>query len=277
MDKNSNIDCMYCNSTGIRIFIETNNRKKIGICSCVEQICSDCPGDKKFPYVYFNFEKKTTIPCNCQKQRMRLNKIQWGYMKSNIPWKFYYQELSDFKTLTNNPEIKTDISRVLDVCRHFIKGFKENEKNRSNRGLFLYGPTGSGKTMLACAILNELIVKYQVECFYVKISRDFFSRIKSSFHPNSRDWNVFEEVAQKNILVIDDLGIQMDTNWEQGVLYDLIDYRYENEKVTLITSNYEPASFQNIFDGRIYSRFIEMMDFEKIITGFDFREEHFLN
>ena len=45
-------------------------------------------------------------------------------------------------------------------------------------------------------------------------------------------------------LVIDDFGVQRNTEWEMEMLYNLIDSRYTREKPTFITSNISIEEFK---------------------------------
>ena len=66
------------------------------------------------------------------------------------------------------------------------------------------------------------------------------------------------EIANVDVLVIDDFGVQKETEWANSKLYDLIDHRYESDKLTLLTSNLELSELREMGEGRIYSRLLEM-------------------
>lgn len=71
-------------------------------------------------------------------------------------------------------------------------------------------------------------------------------------------------------LLLDDFGVQADSEWEKRTLYDLIDARWENRLLTIITSNKNPNEFKELFDGRIYSRLAGMTTVV-VLTGKDYR------
>ena len=50
----------------------------------------------------------------------------------------------------------------------------------------------------------------------------------------------------------------MVTEWEAEMLYDLVDARYAEERLTLVTTNKPLAEVQQLSDGRIHSRLVEM-------------------
>ena len=59
-------------------------------------------------------------------------------------------------------------------------------------------------------------------------------------------------------LIIDDFGVQRGTDWEMEMLYDLVDARYADERLTVVTTNKPVSEIQQLSDGRIYSRLVEM-------------------
>ena len=72
-------------------------------------------------------------------------------------------------------------------------------------------------------------------------------------------------------LVIDDFGVQRNTEWEMEILYNLIDSRYANRRLTFVTTNQKVDELKDLAQGRIYSRFLEMCHIIHV-TGEDFRE-----
>jgi len=61
-----------------------------------------------------------------------------------------------------------------------------------------------------------------------------------AFAPDSRVSysRFFEEVKQTPLLILDDYGEQASTPWARSKLFQLINHRYNNQKLTIFTSNY---------------------------------------
>ncbi len=227
-------------------------------------------------------------PCPCASARRHYARIEKLYHTSNIPVKFRYRRLQEFCTDSDNEAEKANLLVALDTARQTIAQFQDAEGER--RGLYLFGPPGTGKTFLASLILNEIIFQFEIEARYVKITRDFFNRIRGTFSQDSSDRGraeaIFQELAYVEVLALDDFGVQADSAWEQRTLYDLIDLRYENDKVTIMTSNLSPddikrSDFRSVnplaiqeavtLYQRIFSRLKEMTDFQELVTR-DYRE-----
>ena len=56
-------------------------------------------------------------------------------------------------------------------------------------------------------------------------------------------------------------------------LYNLVDARYSERKLTLITTNKDVNEIKNLAGGRIYSRFLEMCTIIHM-TAADYREHY---
>lgn len=291
--------CNKCDGLGYRLTPQLQRRQAgfvLEACECVELLCSSCPGDKTPPYVFLDEKTGKIRACECKSPRDTLGRVRELFNQSNIPPKYRFHRLKEFNLQPQYPnptgsaelESAKKIAAValtvaFDKARHFIEAHA-NMRHRAKqvspddlKGLFLIGPPGTGKSLLAAMILNELILTAQLSCRYVKISRDFFSQLRATFSSDSsthgRTESVFNEIARQDILVVDDFGIQSDSEWEQRMLYDLIDARYEADLPTIITSNVDLDTVKNLFKGRIYSRFKEMLHFVEFFNVRDYRQD----
>ena len=267
-------NCNLCQGLGYSFSLSTSNRNFnfLEICSCVEKTCI-C--DKKVPYVYLDEDTRQLTACPCRPYRLKVDQIKELVYSSKIPKKYQFRRITEFDTSNDNEEISMNLIQAHDNAYYFIEQFSPDYTGNT-QGLYFYGNAGSGKTMLACLILNELILQYQIEVCYIKITRDFFNQLRSTFNAESALYgqgdDLFKTISLSRVLVIDDFGVQADSEWEQRTLYDLIDARYEAELPTLITSNTPPQELESSFKNRIYSRLREMTLFQSMI-GLDYREK----
>lgn len=110
---------------------------------------------------------------------------------------------------------------------------KEMEKN----SLFFYGGCGCGKTHLACAIANFLREE-GVECRFTTFE-DMLLRIRESYdRPDLSDKAVRDGYKMVPLLIVDDLAKEKATDFSTSVLFDLINYRYEEMLPMVITANH---------------------------------------
>lgn len=106
-------------------------------------------------------------------------------------------------------------------------------------GLLFMGSVGVGKTHLAIAVLKELIAKKGVRCLFYE-SGSLLKAIQDSYNPVSQtsEMRVLAPVYQAEVLVLDELGATVPTNWVRDTMYQIINTRYNNKKLTIFTTNY---------------------------------------
>ena len=106
-------------------------------------------------------------------------------------------------------------------------------------GLLFMGPVGVGKTHLAIAVLKDLIEKKGVASLFYE-SGSLLKTIQDSYNPVSQtsEMRVLAPVYQAEVLVLDELGATVPTNWVRDTLYQIINTRYNNKKLTIFTTNY---------------------------------------
>jgi DNA replication protein DnaC len=106
-------------------------------------------------------------------------------------------------------------------------------------GLLFMGPVGVGKTHLAIAVIRDLIDKKGVVCLFYE-SGSLLKAIQDSYNPISQtsEMRVLAPVYQAEVLVLDELGASVPTNWVRDTLYQIINTRYNNKKLTIFTTNY---------------------------------------
>lgn len=106
-------------------------------------------------------------------------------------------------------------------------------------GLLFMGSVGVGKTHLAIAVLRELIEKKGASCLFFE-SGSLLKAIQDSYNPVSQtsEMRVLAPVYQAEVLVLDELGATVPTNWVRDTLYQIINTRYNQKKLTIFTTNY---------------------------------------
>ena len=103
--------------------------------------------------------------------------------------------------------------------------------------LVLVGPSGSGKTHIAAAIANRCIER-GIPALFVVVP-DLLDHLRAAYKPStdvSYD-ELFEQVRNAPVLVLDDLGTQSATPWAQEKLFQIINHRFNLRLPTVITTN----------------------------------------
>jgi DNA replication protein DnaC len=136
--------------------------------------------------------------------------------------------------------------------------------------LTLTAPCGRGKTHLAIATLIRFIREngiykakyYQTESLLDDL-RSKFDRLKYDEKDNFT--GLLNQVKHIKLLVIDDMGAEKGTEWARAKLDEIIDDRYLNQRLTIVTTNLAVDSLPP----RIASRLREGVTV--IIRGEDYR------
>lgn len=119
-------------------------------------------------------------------------------------------------------------------------------------GLFLTGPTGSGKTHLAAAIVRVLVELRQSVIFLV--AKDLYQNVRLCYSQNLSEINLLANYKSPRYLIWDDLGAGAISEYERRVTLDVLESRINDCKPTIITSNWGLEKFALNMDERIASR-----------------------
>jgi len=167
---------------------------------------------------------KGARPCTCRGQDSRRLFLD----AARIPRRYGNCTLGNFKTEPNSAQDKE-----LQYARFLVGDYPYID-----RGLLLMGPAGVGKTHLAVAILRGLLSK-GVPCLFYE-SGSLLKRIQDSYNPISKtsETSVLSPVYEAEVLVLDELGATIPTDWVRDTLYQIINTRYNDKKLTIFTTNY---------------------------------------
>lgn len=169
---------------------------------------------------------------------------------AGIPERYRQCRLDGFKTTEPDAARKTQLVAALAASERYVKEFVDLEGGGFREtGLLYMGPSGTGKTHLAAAVLTALIERYRVRGRFVEFTA-LVHQIQSTFDPRSPESKreVLGPVLDAEVLVVDELGGANPTPWVVDVLYLLVNERYTRRLPTLFTTNYrldtggEPAA-----------------------------------
>lgn len=150
--------------------------------------------------------------------------------RAMIPFEFLDKRAKDFNWGLYGCNV--DVQKK--IANAFLVNFDKFESN--GKGLYIYSKTkGSGKSLLASCLINELIDTSPVNAKFIT-TLDFIELTKKGFTSIESNEEV-EAIFKSRICVLDDLGVQMKKEWSDTVLYRLINYRMSKKLVTIFTSN----------------------------------------
>lgn len=129
------------------------------------------------------------------------------------------------------------------------------------KGVFLQGKVGTGKTVFVCSLAREIILNNNIRVEFVA-SPYLIMKIQDTFNDKSKDTSldVLDEFSKAEVLIIDDLGSEKMSDFVRQSLYYVINYREQYLLKTIITSNYSLKQLSEYIDPRISSRIAGMCD-----------------
>ncbi|KKB37625.1 primosomal protein DnaI [Bacillus thermotolerans] len=123
--------------------------------------------------------------------------------------------------------------KAIELAEEFIENYT---KDKSSKGLYIYGPFGVGKSYLLGAIANDL-ADMNVSSLIVYFP-EFIRELKQSFNDQSMDKKL-EVVKTAPILMIDDIGAETMSSWmRDDILGTILQFRMLEGLPTLFTSNF---------------------------------------
>jgi len=202
-----------------------------------EQVCPICGGSGWRDLV--RGEVREVTRCECRRKG-RADRLLAG---AKIPARYEHCELGTFKYDPEDPEDKGLSKAVFDAGR-FVESYPV-DKN----GLLFVGSVGVGKTHLAVGILKALIRDKGVPCLFCDY-RELLKEIQHSYNPSvqATEMDILRPVFDAEVLVIDELGAVRSTEWVFDTVNYILNSRYNDNKTTIITTNFPDKPEQEGLD-----------------------------
>lgn len=131
--------------------------------------------------------------------------------------------------------------------------FTQRLKNSGNGNLILSGRVGTGKTMLASAMINELLP--QKKCRLATLS-GLVRELKDCWGKGASmsETMLLKQLSELDLLIIDEVGQQRGTETEILFVFDIIDGRYKNMLPTVLISNLDRTGIREAIGDRAFDR-----------------------
>lgn len=210
--------------------------------------------------------------CHCFKKKI----VDYLYEQSNLKEVLENENFShfsmeyypdDYVEETTGLTPRDNIRKIYETAVFFSNHFDETKGN-----LLLYGNTGVGKTFLTHCIAKEALdhshtVVYltSLGLFDILEKNKFDRDLRSSERSASVSY-----ILDCDLLIIDDLGTELNNSFTSSQLYQVIDSRLIQQKSTIISTNLSFDDLREQYSERIFSRITSNYSLLKL-TGDDIR------
>lgn len=218
--------------------------------------CGKCHTRKQTKIQIFGREDIVYCLCKCQaeardaeeaehQRRRRMERIndmrQAGFPDAEMRnWTFERDDQSN--------------EQISKTARKYVEHFEEMKKR--GQGLLFFGDVGTGKTFISACIANALIDK-GFPCLVTNFAR--LVNTISGMYEGKQEF--IDSLNNFDLLVIDDLASERDTEYMGEIVQNIIDSRYRAGLPLIITTNLTSEELKRpleIRKKRIYSRLLEM-------------------
>ena len=155
-----------------------------------------------------------------------------------------------FKTFDDYICTNEGQSKAKNDCVRFTESFP------SDKSLIMSGDVGTGKTLLASAIVDALVDDYR--CEIVKVI-ELVRSLKATWSKDSKETE--EELIRYfvglDLLILDEVGTQFGSDTEKLFVFDIIDGRYQDMKQTVLISNLDIDGIKDAIGERCVDRLRE--------------------
>lgn len=184
--------------------------------------------------------------CRCMRDKL----IKAGLESSGMYELVKTQSFENFELKYYSGDALPRMKTILDITKKYAEDF-EAERSGS---ILMMGGTGLGKTHLSSAMGGVIIEKGNDVCYAnaVDMLSDFekerFGNLRSGESADT------EKYFSCDLLIIDDLGTELVSQFSTSCLYNLINSRIIRKKSTIINTNFTKEEMRKKYQDRITSR-----------------------
>jgi len=208
-----------------------------------EHVCPACHGAGFVHPVSPNgaVDYSRVVPCHCQAPLLERERKGWLQRYSNLGYLAHHTFESARKG--GRGANSGGYAAAYDAAREFAES--------PGGWLVLVGPLGCGKTRLACAIANERIAHGR-SVFYVS-TPDLLDHLRGTYSPGSeiRYDELFEQVRNAPLLILDDVELEGSTPWAREKLEQILNHRFNLKLPTVLATDVSPDDMDERLGARL--------------------------
>ena len=225
-EKHGDYDCKYMSSLRKDKFY-------------INDSCSECIKEDDARIAEEERIKSEKLKIDNECRRRENVRVNAGISKRNL-----YKTFDDY-ICTNEGQTKAK-----NDCVRYAENFP------TDKSLIMVGGVGTGKTLLASAMLDSLVDNHK--CEIIKVI-DVVRELKATW---SKDSDTSEEklisyFCRLDLLILDEVGSQFGSDTEKLFIFDIIDGRYQDMKPTILISNLDIDGVKDAIGERCVDRLRE--------------------
>lgn len=185
-----------------------------------------------------------------EEARERQRKVDGLVYRSGIPARFSDRGFANYAATETGQKI------AMGVCRAFAD--KWPEKLASGASLVLTGGPGTGKTHLACAVANTVMRDNLAVCTFGTVAT-MLRHIKSTYAKDSQrnEQDAINDLIEPDLLILDEVGVQVGSEHEKLLMFEVLNSRYQELKPTILISNLDAGELEEFLGQRVMDRYRE--------------------
>lgn len=208
--------------------------------------------------------------CEYAVKKLKKDNLSKSYLYCDVPESIIDVDLNNVNYTKDQEQLYLRLAAILH--------------KKTDKGLYVVGDLGLGKTYLCAALANSL-VKNGERVAFVKVS-NFFNEIKSYIGSRNEllDINI-NKLLKANYLFLDDIGSEAVSEFvRDDILFRILDYRLENKLTTIFTSNlnkddlmkhytYDRKDNSNMMNAKRLMERIDILTDDITLSGKNMRRE----
>lgn len=223
-------------------------------------VCGKCgkPRQKKLKLPFSDEIVTVYCVCSCEQEKngrrkeqerrkeemMRINELK---SISLMDRKYADATFKGYEQDANN-------AKAFKVAQNYVQHF--GEMYYGNYGILFHGPVGTGKTYTAACIANALL-----DNGISVIMTSLVKILQEIQNPGIDEGVYLQKINSARLLIIDDFGVERNTDYALEKTYNVIDSRVRTAKPLILTTNLtwdELTKEQDLRYKRVFDRILEV-------------------
>ena len=184
-----------------------------------------------------------SVPCVC----LRELEAQYNVEDFNAGSYITMTDFASFKLSYYQGEARARMEQIERFCREYADTFTPHSAS-----VLMMGGVGLGKTHLSLAIAAE-VMKKGYSALYVS-APELFRKLQNEYYGKGGDVDTMDTLMHANLVIIDDLGAELDNQFNTASFYNIINARQNLNRPVIVNTNLTLKEIEQRYSQRTLSR-----------------------